>query len=128
MPIQISVESIQRYCDPFTNTVWGLRRPVTRDDIAKAINKGNFVTNHKYANSFSNHVKRIAYFVVHGWNDAINLDVGVPALGCVMSWMIVDGNHRFAAAIFRGDKNIMATVDGDLNWGKAILGVNVEED
>ena len=46
------------------------------------------------------HIERIAWFCVHGWRDPIELDSR-------SSWPITDGNHRFAAAIFREDVDIL---------------------
>jgi hypothetical protein len=36
---------------------------------------------------------------LHGWTDAIEVDVGVPALRCHVDWPVQEGNHRLAAAI-----------------------------
>jgi len=70
------------------------------------------------------HVQRVAYLVVHGWRDAIDLDVGVPFMGCYVDWIIQDGNHRLAAAIFRNDLYIEALVGGQLSYAAELLGVS----
>lgn len=71
------------------------------------------------------HAGRIAYFVEHGWKDAIGIDVGVPSLGCHVRWPVQDGNHRLAAAIYRGDKTILADVDGSVDYAAELLGVSI---
>ena len=71
------------------------------------------------------HAARVAWFVMHGWPDAIQIDVGVPALGCVVKWPVVDGNHRFAAAIYRGDPHIEAEVSGEVRYARELLGVDI---
>jgi len=71
------------------------------------------------------HIERVAYFVVHGWSDPIDLDVGVPSLGCHIVWVIQDGNHRFYAAVIRGSKSILATLSGDLNHAQEVLGIRI---
>lgn len=60
------------------------------------------------------HAQRVAYLVVHGWDDAIEIDVGVPSIpGDTVDFPTWDGNHRLAAAIFRGDEYIEAGFSGD---------------
>lgn len=71
------------------------------------------------------HAGRIAYFVVHGWADTIGIDVGVPSLGCHIAWPVQDGNHRLAAAIYRGDETILADIDGSVNYAAELFGVNI---
>ncbi|EVT82546.1 hypothetical protein Z046_32460 [Pseudomonas aeruginosa VRFPA09] len=41
--------------------------------------------------------------------------------------MVTDGNHRLAAAIFRGDATIPALVDGELEHAFELFGVDCEE-
>lgn len=72
------------------------------------------------------HIQRIAYFVVHGWNDLIDIDVGVPSLGYVPEWIIQDGNHRCAAAIIRGDQTIKASFSGDIKYCFELLNIPKE--
>ena len=61
------------------------------------------------------HVQRVAWLVVNGWDDAISVDVGVPSLGYYVEWLVVDGNHRLAAAIYRGDLGILTSPAGDMD-------------
>ena len=74
------------------------------------------------------HEARIAWFVKHGWSDTIWLDVGAPDLGCHVDWIVEDGNHRLAAAIYRGDKTIGCTIGGDLCYADELLGTQVSGD
>jgi len=61
------------------------------------------------------HAARVAYLVVNGWDDdPIDVDFGVPSLGFRVGWPIINGNHRLAAAIIRGDKSIAAAVSGEV--------------
>lgn len=74
------------------------------------------------------HAGRIAYLVKNPASDPIWIDVGCPALGYWgPSWMVTDGNHRLAAAIYRGDETIAALVDGQLDHAFDLFGVNCEE-
>jgi hypothetical protein len=71
------------------------------------------------------HVERIAYLVVHRDPTPIDLDVGVPELGCYVDWPIQDGHHRLAAAFYRGDESIEADVSGGIDYGEELLGVRL---
>ena len=73
----------------------------------------------------SEHEARIAWLVKHGWIDTITLDVGVPALGCHVDWIVLDGNHRLAAAIYRGDETIGCAIGGDLRYADELLATQV---
>jgi hypothetical protein len=73
------------------------------------------------------HAARIAYLVKHGWDDNIDIDVGVPSLGAVGHWPYTDGNHRICAAILRGDTHIRAEVSGDVDYAEKIFGVEIME-
>ena len=69
------------------------------------------------------HAQRIAWLVTHGWDDPIDVDVGIPGLGYCPEWPIIDGNHRLYAAVIRGDKKILASVSGDLCYAAKRLGI-----
>lgn len=57
-----------------------------------------------------NHIKKIAYFVVHGFSDPIDVE-------CLDydDFRVNDGNHRLCAAIIRGEKAINGWVGGFLD-------------
>lgn len=59
------------------------------------------------------HIQKIAYFVKNGFDKPIDIDVGVPSMGCYIDHMIEDGNHRLAAAIIRKDKTIKCSIMGE---------------
>lgn len=59
------------------------------------------------------HAGRIKYLADNDWDTPISMDLGVPALG--YGWRkVLDGHHRLAAAIYRKDLHILASVSGDL--------------
>lgn len=73
------------------------------------------------------HVGRVRYLMQFGWDDAIELDVGIPVLNYSgPEWKVIDGNHRLAAAALRGDEHILVTVGGQLDHATALLGVTEE--
>ena len=114
---------------PFDSVVWHvLEIPLTREEIQEAIDAkkllGNPVPEHLADQSLRElHVQRIAYLVVHGWDDPIAIDVGVPCLGYHVDWVVQDGHHRLAAAIFRGDEHIQVLVDGDIDYAGSMFNV-----
>lgn len=127
-PFPVRVSALQNKCDPYSSAVWGdLDDPVTRDEIEKAIKESRTqepdpeIYNEDLPCSRQKHIERIAWLVVNDWNKPINIDVGVPSLGCYPSWLIKDGNHRFAAAIYREDEFIYAYVDGSIAYMNEIL-------
>lgn len=128
--LQVPVVRLRELCDPTKSTPWGYR--IAPKEVDKAIEAGKFQTSpwKAFPRSFTGkerqyHIERVAYFVVHGWLDPIDIDVGVPSLGCHVGWVIQDGNHRFYAAVIRGSKSILATLSGDLNYAQEVLGVQV---
>lgn len=116
--IELSVAKLQERCDPFAGCCWcGLDRPITVRDVYAAIRDDNLAPPVNAAFGKDNddrerHVARVAWFVVHGWDEPLGVDVGVPSLGCCPAWPVIDGNHRWAAAIYRDDRTVRAKVDG----------------
>jgi len=134
MPVEIPVLRLKEYCNPFVCNPWTDRR-LTRAAIATSIRNGRLNEKPlpepsvmKKPEPHSDHVGRIAYFAVNGWADAIQIDVGIPSLGCHIDWMITDGNHRFAAAMYRGDHTILAQVSGCLEYALHLFGIDCQED
>lgn len=67
-------------------------------------------------------VATIARYTTHGWPPAqhdphpVFVDVGLGSF--IPQWPTLDGNHRVAAALVRGDEFIDVVVGGD--WARAI--------
>lgn len=73
------------------------------------------------------HAGRIAYLVLNRASDPISIDVGIPSMGYDgPEWGVSDGNHRLAAAIFRGDDTILADIDGEIEWIAECFGLALE--
>lgn len=109
--------------DPFTACVWDIKKPVTEREIRKLVLKGEWVPPGRLNNDCSriNHMRRIAWFVINGWSDPIDLDVGIPVLGFWVGWGITDGNHRYVASIVRGDRSIPVSCSGQVSEWKQYL-------
>jgi hypothetical protein len=132
LPVSIAVENLRKLCDPYEEQPWRSGGSLTRELVAECIQAGNLSNVVTQEGSLppknltiEQHAARVAWFVVHGWSDDIHVDVGVPSLGCVVSWPVVDGNHRLAAAIYRDDEHISADVSGQVSYAFDLLGVNI---
>lgn len=131
-PQYLDVIKFQQRCHPIRDNCWSLNCPIILNEVETAISVDNLYSPESDSNSESKseqnythipimtrlrnfHITRIAWFVVHGWDDPVSIDVGVPSLGCYPKWPLKDGNHRFAAAIIRGDYFILASMSGAIN-------------
>lgn len=99
---------------------------ITREEIQLAIDSGDFhpdpIAEEWYEDGVRDkHIQRIAYLAVHSWEDPIEIDVGIPVLSYWNDHIVIDGNHRLAAAIFRGDETIGACIAGQLDFAEELL-------
>lgn len=87
-----------------------------------AINSGNLVATPvgAKARSAEEHASRVAYLAVNGWQDAIDIDVGVPGMCGDGEPNVLDGHHRIAAAIFRRDATIEVSIIGDEDYAAEV--------
>lgn len=108
VPVKLSVKALSSRWNVLQSSPWPVR--VTAADVKKALDSGDLESS---PNS-TRHAQRVAFFVVNPSHDPIGVDVGVPSVGAGTLWPIVDGNHRFAAAIYRQDAYIMAHTAGEV--------------
>jgi hypothetical protein len=116
-------------CNPYNSSCWvGLNCPITHQEITEAIKNKDFLAGKDVSvKSFSElyvdvdhkvirkeHIARIAYLVVNKDNTPVDIDVGIPGYSYV-NWKLVDGNHRFAAALYREDLTIETTFSGSID-------------
>jgi hypothetical protein len=123
----ISVEKLKQFCNPFETSCWETKTPVSYNDVKRAVS-GNFTLSSQYSPSIKptkwskrKHIERIAHLVINPDHTPIEIDVGIPSLGYCSEWFIEDGNHRFAAAIFRGDLTILATCSGQVDLIESLI-------
>lgn len=114
---KMSVAKIREKCDPFVNCCWAdIDSPITINEVSNC----NLADTLDSPSPRQRHIDIIAKFVHCGWDNPIEIDVGVPSLGFSPSWIILDGNHRFAAAIVRKDKIIAVSASGVTNAIEAL--------
>lgn len=127
---QVPVARLVSLCASMPNTIWGVR--VTRTMVRRRVEQGLLEATPYSEMSWPTHpsgyqeyhARRIAYLVVNGWEDPIELDFGVPVIGYFNKVPLVDGNHRFCASIARGDELIKADVYGQLSYAAHLLGIS----
>ena len=133
--LKVSVPKLREMADPFICDVWSCGSVLTKEDVANSIHSRRYKVAPYPGQgqglepwSLQDHADRVAYLVVFGWCEPIQVDVGVPYLGVMPQWPVSDGNHRLAAAIFAGLQTIDAEVSGDCELISQILAGSEEED
>ena len=125
MSINVPISRLKKICNPFDSSPWATS--VSLDEVRLAIKNCDFVEPRDSQNT-EDHAGRIALLVVKGWDDPIDIDVGCPILSYWPDWIIQDGNHRTAAAIYLKKRYIKASVAGQMDYAKKLLGVDCCED
>ena len=124
----VSVSRLSELCNPFANPPWedvaGLTIEGVRDAIKDGLRKTQAYSADAHASQWTveDHIARIAHLATVGWVDPIHVDVGIPFMSCWVDWPLLDGNHRMAAAMVRGDARILASVAGCCQHMREVLG------
>ena len=125
--INVSVKKLLDWaCSPFESNPWSGEAPISIEEIANAIESKKF--SKRPYNAYSEkevprayHVGRVAYLVVHGWDDPIDIDVGNPSIGYHTSNVVCDGWHRLAASAFLKKKYIKCAWSGENAEARRLL-------
>jgi hypothetical protein len=121
--IEIPLYRLMEYHNPFDSpspwhSLGDTNQKLSVEVIAEAIRRRQFISSPTYGTTFAERINRIAYFVEFGWTDPIALRLNCGAC------RILDGNHRFAAAIYRCDEIISVDLTGDVEYCFALFGVD----
>lgn len=130
----IDMQTLTEICNPFEGCWMELTEPITKEEVLDCIKKGKaqlvdtpIWTDIAFgkiklteAKIRQNHIQKIAYFAINEIENPISIDVGIPDLGCFVSYLIDDGNHRLAGAIIKGDTTIKAHVSGAASHAKEL--------
>jgi len=124
----VPVDRLASLCDPRRTPPWSCAR-FTETDVRQAVAKRRVrPTPVEDDQDARQHIERIAYLAIQGWDDPVEVDVGCPVLGYWgPRWPLLDGNHRFYAALIRGDKEILLSVEGQLDHAAQLFGVQAED-
>lgn len=105
----VNVKKLLKYVNPLTSPTWTGIVSISFEEIKNSIEANELIhplqTKRKAVLPHENHVKRIAYLVVNKDIKPISLLINMDGtIRCS------DGNHRLAAAIYRGDETIEASI------------------
>lgn len=129
LAMRLPTENLRVLCDPFKDSPWGCE--VTRDMVKFCIENDLLLCKPVEQDdekaewgSVNAHAARVAFLVTRDdWeHEPISIDVGIPHLGFYVDWIIVDGNHRFAASLYKGRAIINAEVSGQIDYAEKLLG------
>lgn len=127
MPVLLPTAKVLELCHPLHSSPWDAGR-VSKKMVEEHIRKQWFWPSPVgHDATVQQHAGRIAFLVKNGWRDAIEIDVGIPSMGCYVDWPVLDGNHRLAAASLRRDDQILAIVAGDLDYALDLFGIECKE-
>lgn len=105
---------------PLFDNIWGCG-PVTHE-MVRSVTGRQSTPSVLMGESALYHAERIAYLVDAGWRDSfedsepITVDVGMA--GYTPAVIVIDGNHRLAAAVLRGETELIVEIAG--SWDKAL--------
>ena len=108
----VSVAALALFCDPFRLVCWhmDLVAPITREEVAAYVEDPALPVD----GARQGHAAGIARYVRDGWTRPLDVDVGVPSLGWNPPWIVDDGNHRLAAAIYLGMDTVEISLGGSM--------------
>lgn len=119
---KVDLSKLKELFNPFKSSVWvKLNSPITREEIKAAIDNGEFISPDEETPMYliwdestrEQHAKRIAWLVENFSHDfPIEIDFGIEGFDSLRHDIVLDGCHRIAAAIYRGEKFIMANCSG----------------
>lgn len=127
MRLTVRTSLIRRHlCNPVRYPPWE-GHPVRPGDVQAALRETRFRPTPLKGSALSDpiaHAERIAWLAYSGWEDPIEIDVGVPSHGCYPSWPVLDGNHRLYAAFVSRRFGILAEIGGEIDYAIDILALD----
>lgn len=105
----LPVETVAQYCNPFEGCWLDVDTPITMEEVRhiletreEALTDTSFVMwEGPEPGARERHARKIAFFVRYGYEQPIDIDVGIPSMGCSVDYIVQDGNHRLASDIYR---------------------------
>lgn len=128
----LNLKTVMGLANPFNGCWMELESPITKEEVEECIKNGKqelvetpiwtevVFNKTKWPKELvrENHIKKIAYFATQEIESPIHIDVGIPSMGAYVDYIVDDGNHRLAGAIYKGDTTIKAKISGDINYAK----------
>jgi len=126
----VPLEDLRQYVDTIAMPPWYGDYQFSRDHIRACVEANDLddrawdwggVQMQCIANDPLYHARRVAYLVMNKSDHPIMIDVGIPSIGSHPKYLIQDGCHRLAAAIFRNDAEIAIDFSGSVSHFKAMF-------
>jgi hypothetical protein len=113
--MEISVAVLAAYCSPFERVCWhlDLDSPITKNEVHHVLEGGTLEDKERHS-----HIQGIVHYIRQGWTQPLALDVGDPDRGSTSYWIVEDGNHRLAAALYMGLKTVQVSLRGSLRQAR----------
>lgn len=127
---------MRKHCDPFEGCWSDINKPLRLAEVELCLVSGTENAHSPFPVPWAapklperqcrqRHAQKIAWFAKHGFTKPLEVDVGVPQLGCHVRWFVQDGNHRLASAIFRQevlgeDPWLPLFVSGSVDYAKQL--------
>lgn len=103
---------LAQYCNPFKGCWIELQEPLSVSEVVRELESGTEELQAPFTSWTQRdhlprklvrrqHARKVAWFARNGFQKPLQVDVGVPSLGCYPKWLVEDGNHRLAAALVR---------------------------
>lgn len=126
----VDVEQLKSLCNPLSS--WAEQeKPLTEEEITKSdleallgetplwseidLNNTSEIEKNR-----ARHIQKIKYFIENKHKKPIDIDVGIPDMGCVIDHIITDGNHRFSADVITKTKIVKAKIMGSESYAKEL--------
>ncbi|MBW3243746.1 ParB N-terminal domain-containing protein [Epibacterium sp. DP7N7-1] len=116
----LPIQAILQYANPLLTPPWPdllvdvdtrMIEAAYEDQLLERVDGTRFaapLSNRDYPDG-RNHAGRVAWLAINGWGEPISIEASDIERG---HWPITDGNHRLAAAIILGEKEIKAEIGG----------------
>lgn len=97
--------------DPYSLNIWGTREQLTKQMVSECLSVGltkslPLLEFEDHENTWI-HAQRVAHFVSELWYDLIEVEIHRTDVEEGYTW-VVEGNHRVAAALYLGMKEVVA--------------------
>jgi hypothetical protein len=129
--------ALRAICDPFEGVCWrDLSAPLQLQEVDAVLEAGTEKLHAVFSPATAGgkgreaedrllHAQKVAWFARHGFQEPLDIDVGVPIFGCHVRWKVQDGNHRLAAAIYRQERLgedpwLALVVSGSINYAREL--------
>lgn len=128
----VPLDRLRFYADPYRTPPWGAGT-ISLDEVRRYCAEG-IVRSEPWRSDWFDapdgyHIARVAWFVqnpnrILSTDETAEIDVGISSLGYIPKWIVLDGNHRYAAALALGWPTMPFTISGCLDDAEEMFGLS----